>query len=188
MGPNVAKDITNNYSAGYSIKYEIVYQGTFYPDDEKVVIDNVHIWERKAAHKRAYSETGKNIPLTSENVKDIIVNCDVEKAVEESDEGEIHSDDPSYYFTVEAQTPDGETRTIVKDVELSWQDQVDRLQVDIPSDLSDYMISSYDVSASIDEDEDEGEDWKDMGDYGYMDHYHYIYDDVHVVITLYLTK
>ena len=142
----------------------------------------------KTAHKRAYSETGKNIPLTSENVKDIIVNCDVEKALDESDEGVINGDDPSYYFTVEAQTPDGETQTIVKDVELSWQDDVNRLQVDIPSDLSDYMISGYDVSASVDESEDEGEDWNDMGDYGYMDHYDYIYDDVHTVITLYLTK
>lgn len=161
-------------------------------DDFDVDIDDDYFdiadMSDKTAYKRAYSETGKNIPLTSENVKDIIVNCDVEKALDESDGGEINSDSPSYYFTVEAQTSDGETWTIVEDVELSWQDQVDRLQVDIPSELSDYMISSYDVSASVDESEDEGEDWNDMGDYGYMDHYDYISDDIHTIITLYLTK
>ncbi|MBO7731021.1 MAG: hypothetical protein J6S67_00660 [Methanobrevibacter sp.] len=41
----IAKDIINNYRAGHSVKFEIVYQGTFYPDDDRAVIDNVHIWQ-----------------------------------------------------------------------------------------------------------------------------------------------
>lgn len=177
--PDEEYDNDTYEDGGEFVDLNVVYEVTVYLADSD---------EKSANRKKAYSETGQNIPLTSENVKDIMVNCDLEKALEESDEGEINSDDPSYYYTVEVQTPDGETLTIVEDVELSWQDQVDRLQVDIPSDLSGCEISSYDVSASVDESEDEGEDWHDMGDYGYMDHYDCIHDDVHVVITLYLTK
>lgn len=42
----IANEMMNDYKSGYNVCYELVYQGSFFPDDEKAVIDNVHIWER----------------------------------------------------------------------------------------------------------------------------------------------